>query len=186
MKKLIFVLTSVILFTSLTNSFAQEALKQGSYNLAGSISFSSGTNESTFGKSESISVFVAPSLMYFFMDDFSFGLNFSFGYFESTWKSTNQESKYIYRPISVGPIIRYYLSGGTFIPFLEASYQYSNILTGNADANSLSVGGGINYFLTKSAALEPFIAYRRSTYISGDQKTSSISFGLRVNYFIIE
>lgn len=186
MKKMAFVILITILFTTTSNLFSQEALQKGSYSLAGSISFSSGTNESEFGKNESQYVFLSPSLMYFFINDLSFGLNFSFGYFETNWKSTNQESKYISRPISIGPIMRYYLSGGIFIPFLEASYQYSNSLTGNADANSISVGGGINYFLTKSAALEPFIRYNKTTYISADQKSSSISFGLRVNYFIVE
>ncbi len=53
------------------------------------------------------------------------------------------------------------------------------------DAVTYSFAGGINYFLSKSVALEPYVAYENSTYIEGDEKTSGVSVGLRINYFII-
>jgi len=107
-------------------------------------------------------------------------------YREQNLKNNYINGKYITRYISAGPHIKYYFTGGNMIPFLELSYLYSNLIGYHADGNSLSFSGGINYFLTKNAALEPFIKYTRATYLQADQKNNSISIGLRVNYFIFE
>ena len=181
------ILTIFILFVLIaSNVFSQEALKKGSYSLSGSISFSSGTNSARSNETDYLNFLITPGLTYFFIDYLSAGINLSYGYYENTWKSGTQEFKNIYRSVSIGPVIRYYFSSETFIPFLETSYRYSNSLSGNQDMNSYSLAGGINYFLSKSVALEPYAAYVKTNYIEDDQKISSISVGLRINYFIVD
>ena len=175
----------LVLFVS-TNLFSQDALKRGSYSLSGSITFSNSTSESIHDETDQISFAMKPGFTYFFVDNISAGLSVSFGYYESSWKYNGHEIIFISRPISIGPVIRYYFSTPKFIPFLELSYKYSNSLTGNEDMNSYSFAGGINYFLTKSVALEPYIEYMKRNYLVADQKYSDFSVGLRINYFIIE
>ena len=173
----------IILFSISLNSnlFAQEALKKGCYSLGGSIEFQSSTNESQIGDTKWLAFTFQPTLSYFFVDNLSTGLSIGYGYYESTiWND-----KSINRTISFHPVIRYYFAGGKFTPFLEAGYIYSNYLTGNEDANSFSFASGINYFLSKSVALEPYIEYQRSIYIDGDQKVDGFFIGMRINYFII-
>ena len=189
----------ILIFISTTNVYSQKALKKGSYSLSGSVSFSSGTNESNYvftyengdkstytDKVESLTFSFSPSLTYFFIDNLSAGLSISYGYYESTLKLVSTDLKNITRPISIGPIIRYYLPIKEFIPFVEASYKYSNSINGNEDMNSLSLAGGVNYFLSESVALEPYIEYLTRNYIVGNQKYTGFSIGMRVNYFIID
>jgi len=165
-----------------SNLFAQEALKQGCYSLGGSITFQSSTNESpSYGETKNLGFTFEPTLSYFFVDNLSTGLSIGYGYYETNM----QNEKFISRPISIHPVIRYYFTGGKFTPFLEAGYLYSNDLSGNEDENSYSFAGGINYFLSKSVALEPYIEYQRSIYINGDQKVDGFFIGMRINYFIV-
>lgn len=178
------ILVFVVFVTSIL--YSQDALKKGSYSLSGSLTFSSSTNESMYDKIDQTSFVMTPGITYFVVDNFSAGLGISFGYYESNWKSNNQEIKYISRPVSFGPVIRYYFSVEKFIPFIEASYRYANSLQGNEDMNIYTFAGGINYFFAKSAALEPYIEYMKENYIVADQKQSGISIGLRINYFIID
>ena len=52
--------------------------------------------------------------------------------------------------------------------------------------NTFSLAFGINYFLSKSVALEPYLEYKKSNYIVADQKMSSVGIGIRINYFIVD
>lgn len=174
-----------ILFSN-TNLFSQEGLKKGVYSLSGSITFSSSTNESKYGETKDLNFLMTPALIYFVVDNLSAGLSVSYGYFELTIKDKIREDKYIQRPFSIGPVIRYYFSGEEFIPFVEAGYRYSNSMRGNEDMNSFSFAVGINYFLSKSIALEPYAEYTKTNYIVADQKISRISIGIRINYFIVD
>jgi hypothetical protein len=162
--------------------FAQEALKKGNYSLSGSVTFTSTTNESKYGETKDLSFYMLPALTYFIVDNISTGLNLAYGYSELTM----QNNKYISRPISFGPVVRYYFASEKITPFLEASYRYSNSLIGNEDMNSISFAIGINYFLSKSVALEPYLEYKKSNYIIADQKIIGVAIGMRINYFIVD
>ena len=52
--------------------------------------------------------------------------------------------------------------------------------------NTTAIAAGINYFLSGSVALEPYIEYRKTSYSVADQKINGISAGLRVAYFIVD
>lgn len=180
------IITILFFIVSLnSNMFSQEALKKGVYSLSGSITFSNSTNESKIDETKELSFFMMPALTYFFIDNLSAGLSLSYGYSELTFKESTREYKFINRPVSIGPVIRYYFSCEKFIPFLEAGYHYSNSLTGNEDMNSFSIAGGINYFISKSVALEPYFEYTKTNYIVEDQKINRVAIGVRVNYFIV-
>jgi long-subunit fatty acid transport protein len=173
----------ILLFSISLNSnlFAQEALKKGCYSLGGSIEFQSSINESQIGDIKSFDFNFQPSLTYFIADNLSTGLSIGYSY----WETTIWNDKSISRTISFHPVVRYYFTGGKLIPFLEGGYIYSNDLSGNEDKNSFSFALGINYFLSKSVALEPYVEYQRSIYIDGDQKVDGFFIGIRINYFIV-
>ena len=165
---------SVIIFLLLSSTFLfpQEALKKGSYSLSGSIEFSTGSDKFTGYENDFLNFLMTPGISYFFIDHLSAGVNISYGYSEYHIKSTTSagELKLISRPISIGPVIRYYFASDVINPFLEASYRYSNSINGNKDRNGYSFAGGINYFLSKSVALEPYVEYENSTILRGMKK----------------
>ena len=182
MAKKYFLATLFFAISFNSNLFAQEALKKGVYSLSGSITFTNSTNESEYGETKNLSFFMVPALTYFLVDNLSTGINLSYVYSELSIRN----NKFINRSISFGPVMRYYFTNEKIIPFLEASYRYSNSLIGNEDMNSFSFAGGINYFLSKSVAIEPYIEYTKTNYIVADQKISGFSLGMRINYFILD
>lgn len=186
MRKL-FVISIVSVFVSLNLSvFAQDALKKGVYSLSGGVSFLSSTNESIWETTNFLEFSFSPTINYFIIDNFSAGVSISFGYYQLSFNDSNNKNKYINRPISLGASARYYFSNEKFIPFVEGGYSYGNSLSGNEDMNAFNLACGVNYFLTKSAAIEPYLEYRRSSFIEAEQKVSGIAFGVRINYFIVD
>jgi len=186
MKKKCFLALLLFSVSFYSTSFAQDALKKGVYSLSGSVTLSSSTNESKYDETKSLDVFVTPALTYFFIDNFSAGVSFAFGYSELTFKDKLHETTYFHRPISIGATARYYFPAEKLIPFVEAGYRYSNSLSGYEDMNTATIAAGINYFLSKSVALEPYIEYRKTSYSVADQKINGFSTGLRVAYFIVD
>lgn len=184
-KQLLFSILFVVVALNISVP-AQDALKKGVYSLSGGISFLSSTNNSDWGKSESLDILISPTINYFLVDNLSAGVSLSLGYYEMTFKDNNRDYKNINRPISLGAHLRYYFSNEKFIPFIEGGYNYGNSLSGNKDINLFTLACGVNYFLTKSAALEPYLEYRKMSYIQSNQKVSGIAFGVRVSYFIVD
>lgn len=174
----------VLLFLT-SNLYSQDALKKGSYSLSGAVTYSSGTYNSDWGETDNENFEFSPAVTYFFIDNISFGIRISYLYSEFNDKIGDQEFLHIIRPYSIGPVMRYYFASNKFIPFIEASYSYSNTITGNNDGNNYSFAGGINYFLSKSVALEPYVEYSKRTFLQGNQKNSSVAVGLRINYLIV-
>ena len=186
MKKKCFLALVIISASIYSTALAQDALKKGVYSLSGSVTLSTSTNESKYDETKSLDLSLTPALTYFFIDNFSAGINISFGYSETTFKDKLYEATYIYRPYSIGATARYYFSSDKLIPFIEAGYNYNNFVGEHDDMNTAKVAAGINYFLSRSVALEPYIEYRRITSTSSDQKINGFSTGLRVAYFIVD
>ena len=174
-----------LLLVITSNLYSQDALKKGSYSLSGAVTYSSGTYDSDWGETDIQNFEFSPAFSYFFIDNISFGLRISYLYSEFKDKISGQEFKHIVRPYSIGPVMRYYFASNKFIPFIEVSYSYSNSSTGNEDGNSYSFSGGINYFMSKSVALEPYVEYTKRTFLQGNQKNSNVAVGLRINYLIV-
>lgn len=181
------VLFAVILFSvSSSFLFAQDALKKGVYNLGGSISYSNSKDTSPGTTVKQFSFSIAPELNYFVIDNLLVGGNITFQYFEYEFSSGNyiynKDVEHIY---GIGPSIRYYFAGSDIIPFIGASASYLTINNSDFEAKSFTATAGINYFLSNSVALEPFLSYTTRSISSQDETTNTFSIGVRINYFII-
>jgi hypothetical protein len=178
---------------------AQNALKEGDYSLSGSISYSHSkntfNNELSDYESKVDNFSFSPDFGFFIINNLLVGGNISFQYDEFNDKSTYRnflgnpitiEAKNIRRQLSLGPTIRYYFSGFNIFPFIEAAYNYSSVLNSDQYGHIFNFTGGINYFISTSVALEPFIGYSLSTYKNPDQDINTFSLGIRVNYFIVK
>ncbi|MHB9014305.1 MAG: hypothetical protein ACYC49_19005 [Ignavibacteriaceae bacterium] len=135
---------------------------------------------------------MTPSFSYFIMNNLSIGGSISYYYAEteiSLSNTTNPSSvfpKSISRNFGIGPSIRYYFSGNIIVPFLGISDFYSKNINSKQEGNIFTAVGGINYFLSNSVALEPFLSYSLSTYNKPNENTNTFSIGFRINYFIIK
>ncbi len=194
--KIIAVLLLSFLFNFLLHS--QNAIENGNYSLSGSITYlySHNTiqNESSDYSSKTNIFLFSPSVGLFFLDNLLVGGNIAFSYnqlkSELTYRNTignpnTIEIKNIRRHLSFGPYTRYYFANLKILPFIEAAYNYSNELTSEQYGHIFNFTGGINYFVSKSVALEPFIGYSISTYKNPDQDLNTFSIGIRLNYFVL-
>jgi len=182
--KLFFLFSVMILFSSLI--FPQSVLKENSYNLNGGFSFSaSETNHPEFD-SKSTSVIFNPSFSYHILDVFSIGGNISYRYSEIKINDNSGERKSITRTLNFGPTARYYFHNKNLSPFVDGSLNYSSILGEDSGGYSVSFGTGINYFFTKSIALEPKLNYIFSSYADPDYNSNTLFIGIGLNYHINE
>ncbi|MFZ2323497.1 MAG: autotransporter outer membrane beta-barrel domain-containing protein [Ignavibacteriaceae bacterium] len=190
-----------ISFLILSNSiiFSQTALNKANYSLSGSISYSysknTENNELSDYESKIDNFSFSPNFGLFIINNLLVGGNISFRYNEFNNKSTYRnflgnpitlEAKNILRQLSFGPTIRYYFSGFKIFPFVEVAYNYSSVLASDQYGHIFNFTGGINYFISTSVALEPFIGYSLSTYKNPDEDVNAFSVGIRVNYFVIK
>ncbi len=193
----------LVIFSLFYNSplFPQDALKKGVYNLSGSISYSyskstSSSNEPYYNSGtaniKETYISMTPSFSYFIMNNLSIGGSISYYYAETEYSLSNTTNpslvfpKSISRNFGIGPSIRYYFSGNIIVPFLGISEFYSKNINSKQEGNIFTAVGGINYFLSNSVALEPFLSYSLSTYNKPNQNTNTFSIGFRINYFIIK
>jgi len=194
------VLISAILLFVLSSSFiqSQDALKQGVYYLSGGIGFSSSNNEvkGIYGsKTKSTTFIVQPSFSYFIMDRLSIGPDFSFVYSEYEEEYNyyyesyyNNSYKRIFRHYGVGADLRYYFPGTTVVPLIgvSGSYYKSGGHGNYQEGNDFTTFVGLNYFISRNAALEPYISYSMSSYNKPEQTSNAFAIGFRMNYFIVD
>ncbi len=193
----IFVLLLSIISTSLL--FPQTALNKGNYSLSGSISYShlkSSTENYTSSYELKNDVFsFSPAFGFFIIDNLLIGGNISFLYNESISKMTTSsgfreplllENKNIQRNLNLGPTIRYYFASVSFLPFIEVDYNYSKTFGSDRYGHVFDFSAGINYFISKSVALEPYLSYSIGKFKNPDMDTNSFFLGIRVNYFIVK
>lgn len=186
----------LILFNSVI--FSQSAIMKGNYSLSGSISYyySKNTinNQLSYSEFKIDNFMFSPDFGFFITDNLLLGGNISFNYNElkskSTYRNTFEnlitiENKSIRRHLAIGPNVRYYFNTLSFFPFVEIAYNYSNELASDQYGHIFNFTGGINYFLSTSVALEPFIGYSLGTYKNPDEDLNTFSVGIRVNYFVL-
>lgn len=185
--KLYFTGIIIVLLSSI--SFPQIALKQGVYSLSGGGDYSYTKNTMPEASTKIYSFTVAPTFSYFVIDYLLIGGKFSFNYNENqtdfSSRFNNISIKTIRRQFGIGPIIRYYFTGFNIIPFAEIGYSYSNEISSDQDGNTFLFSAGLNYFLSNSVALEPFLAYSIGSFNNPEQDINTFSIGIRINYFIV-
>lgn len=186
MKNLFVVFLGLFLLTSFT--FSQSELKQSTFSINGTISYTSNYEESS---EMDYSTFIFdPRFDFFVMDNFSLGLmlnyqnNSFFGNNNSSW--------------GIGPSARYYFNFDRIKPFAGIGYSYvtENAIYSNDDIinNNIILNLGVDYFLTEDVALETIIKYTfinsklpdeySAFYSDLNVSKQSLSIGLGVNVFI--
>lgn len=165
---------------------AQSALKKDSYNLSGGFTFAVSNTDHPEFDSNSKSVVFNPALTYHILDIFSLGGNISYDYAETKITDDSGERKSITRILNFGPTARYYFHNQNLAPFVESSFNYSTVLAKDTEGYSFSFGAGINYFFTKSIALEPRLTYVISSYANPDYNSNTFRIGIGLNYHINE
>lgn len=188
-KNVFFVSIILLLFSS--TLLPQTALKQGVYSLSGGILFSSSKNKSDISTDKRLAISISPSYNYFILDNLLVGGTITYNYLESEVEFISSRPvvlrniKMINRQFGFGPNIRYYFNGASIIPFAEIAYNYTKKIGLEQSGNFFLAAAGINYFLSKSVALEPFLSYTIGTYKNPDSSINTFSVGIRINYFII-
>ena len=154
------------------NAYAGSPTDEGVYSLSGSISYSH------INENGATSISITPAMFYFVYPNLAVGASFIYWDYDSDYNDV--------KTYGVGPVVRYYFGKDTIYPFASVEYTYtrsknesnfsgfsSNI---NVHGNDLSLGLGIDYFLSKNVALEPIVRYTFSHY-----DTDISSFGSTTN-----
>lgn len=188
MKTLIFAIILLNLFSNLTT--AQDSISKGVYRISGTMGFSISGEEESYYKNSEKSFQLSGSLAYLITNQLEIGGAIGFNYYEHTY-----EYKYDFSPmkhteyfsgIDIGPSLRYYFTTKGIIPFVEASASYS--AAGNqgssnkVEISSYSFSAGIDYFLARSLALEPYISYTKLFH--KDDSRYVLFIGVGLNHFI--
>ena len=145
------------IYTDITTEINSALLTQrSSIEVSGFISYNYYKTKFDYGETKKHHlVQIEPIISYFFINDLSFGLNFSYHYEKSENEAGNDPSTI--KQTFIGPIGKYYFGEGEFRPFVFADYLF---LTGdNFDGGELGFGAGIMYHITGSTGLNLQIKY---------------------------
>jgi hypothetical protein len=180
-----FLLFVIALFTS-TTLLAQNPLKKGVYNLGGSVSLYFSHDEFDNMKNDYTDISLAPSFGYFITDNISLSGKLGFSYTENESSYNNGLTYKGYSHYySIGASARYYFHAEKIIPFLGIGAEFSKY-DSDMEGKRAIIIGGINYFLSKEVALEPYVSYTLSSYNRSNQKSSMFRFGVSVNYYLTD
>jgi len=162
-------------------SFAQSPVDRGVLNLAGSISFSS-TSGDDYDDNRNI-LAISPQAYIFIINNFALGGNLHY------WRWS--EGDWAMNIFEAGPGIKYYLPAGNIQPFVSSSFLYSiTSYKDNGDnriKTDISLGGGIDVFISKNVAIEPYIRYHilSNKYSNDDsEKSKMFEIGIGLATFI--
>lgn len=165
---------------------AQSVIHKDSYNLSGGISFSISNNNHPAFDSKTTSLIFNPSVAYHLLDVFTIGGNILYKYSDEKVESDSDNERSIERVFELGPTVRYYFHSNNFAPFVDCSFNYSIVLPAETEGYGLAIGIGINYFFTKSIAIEPKVSYVMSKYSKPDYDSKTFQIGIGLNYHINE
>lgn len=187
MQKSRFTSAMLLLIITASLSFAQNPLKQGVYTIGGSASFMKSTYKLDNSEDKFTYITLAPTFGYFVTNNIMINGRLGFSYYESEYTSgSGQIYKGYSREYIIGVGARYYFDAETFVPFLGINANYAKRFDPDTDGRLVGFLGGINYFLSKEVALEPFISYEFSSTSLSRTKKTTLSFGIGVNYYITD
>ena len=186
MKKF-FVLFSV-LFALTGFTFSQSEIKQGTFSLNGTISYTSNYEESS--EMDNSTFIFNPRFDFFVIDNLSFGLMLN--YQNISFFGKNNDSW------GIGPSARYYLNFEHLKPFVGIGYTYAtedaSISNDDIINNNIILSVGVDYFLTENVAIETSINYSfinmklpdayNTYYTDLNVSRKSLAIGLGINVFL--
>lgn len=183
-----------LISASLFNIYGQNALNKGTYSISGSIQYSSTSQRDNYSTYTQNTGTISPQFVYFIKDHISVGGAVSYNYYYSKEPGDYYGDRVTNTSyITVGPSFRYYFYVKKIVPFLEASFSYGIYgLNQQAPEHVYNYGikGGLEFFLSGSVTLEPFVSYNRIKYTAQEynftfnQNANVIAVGAGINYFI--
>ncbi len=180
--KLFFILISVIFSTTL---FCQNPLKRNIYTLGGNIDISYSNYDYEKSSEKIFNLSIAPSIGYFITDNILISGKVGFSYYELKYETENIIEKSYYKHFSIGSFFRYYFNAKKFIPFIGAGVDYQKVFQSNFDRTQIYFTGGLNYFLSKEIAFEPFVSYSIILRNNISKSANNLRFGAGISYYII-
>lgn len=184
MKKVI--LTSFVV-CSFLSSFGQFNKGRILIGGTGALSFktdksTSGNTTTTTGKTTTFSL--APTVGYFFVDNFAAGLGVSLEV--DGFKSQISNTKLTSTTFQLSPFVRYYLKPGIFfqgsfgVGASKSAQSGTTTSDRSSGVSSWSLGAGYAWFLNDYVAIEPTIGYNTTIKKEGDFKYINGGFGINV------
>ncbi len=151
-------------------SFSFGQIEQGTYQVGGGLSFQTGSEKRGDTEVNRTYWTINPSVSYFFIDNFSFGLGVTYN---SSSRNSKVNGKNEANSFYFGPVLKYYFSlNETTFPFFIAAYSHSNSKWTSKSSYSNSsfftnsdkyvLGAGIAIFLTDFLSFEPILTYEKS------------------------
>lgn len=195
MKKSASLIFILVFITSL--SFGQAALQQGTKTLGGTVSFSSGDQESGNYKRTEVHLLIAPQFTKFVKDNVELGVQFVYQHD----KIEDSYSSYYYyggyygtstatlesKAMGVGTLFNFYFPvKETIAPFVGAGAMI--LINPDQTENKLYTfygQGGVNIFLTDYAAVNLKAQYSIQRFSVGDSKGSALYIGAGMSYYIL-
>ncbi|MBP7461179.1 MAG: hypothetical protein KBA26_07800 [Candidatus Delongbacteria bacterium] len=165
---------------------AENPLGKGVFTLGGEVFYGSSEFKTDFYNDKYMKIGLNPSVGCFIHDRILVIAQLGFQYSESEYSSPKSSyvSKYYYRDFTFGLGFRYYFKAETIIPFIGAKGIYVKDFKSKLEGNEFIGSIGINYFLTREVALEPFVEYTKRNYQVNTEETL-FNTGIRVNYYLI-
>ena len=173
-----------IVLLSFMNMQAQDQIKQGVYTLSGLLNYNSSSFKSNGFDINVSEVMLSPIGSYFIVDyvELSFGVEYSR---VSETSNGSSAMKYTNPGLELGA--RYYIPCGKIAPFIGASGQVSwfsmNGQTYSSPSTYFIFIGGLEVFISETAAIEPSIGYNINHAM--DQSGNQFRIGIGVKYFIL-
>lgn len=172
---------AIVLLFSIQYINATPPIQKGTWNISGSLYF---TNNLYDSDSHDAYLNITSGIYYFFHKNFAAGSNISYG------RLRFDQSGNTYTYYTVNPGIRlYFLTGNNIFPYLTTSFEYYLVDYGNDNRSVLDLeyGCGVDFFISESVALEPYIVHhikqsRRRNKI--ESKPKELEFGVSLSIFI--
>ena len=151
---------------------------------------------------KSVSIYFNPKVGYFVTDNLAIGLDLNVGF--SSSKYVEDDDKYSYSMLSVGPFVRYYIPTTKVLPFFELSgsfgtlnsksdYSDNSYREDKKDKTSImTFGGGIGLAapLGERVMVDVLAGYSSFTYKhkednEDNERTINGTFGLKVGFIVL-
>ncbi len=164
------------------SAFAESPTDRGSYILSGSAGYS----HDEYDEGDTVNSYhLSPRVLYFITNNVAVGGSLRYSRSESD--SVDSTS------YGIEPSARVYWGGTQVNPFLSLTYEYmftkhdyDNFDDDEITYNAFEIGAGVDLFIAKNVAIEPFAAYRFADYDSDrwDDNSHSLFLGIGITAFI--
>jgi hypothetical protein len=171
------------IYTDITTKINSALLTQkSSFEVSGFISYNYYKTKFDYGETRTQHlVQIEPIISYFFIDDLSLGLDFSYQYNKTENEVGNDPS--IIEQTFIGPIGKYYFGEGDFRPFVFADYIF--LIGDNFDGGELGFGAGIMYHVAGNIGINLQLKYGQIWSTRNDiDSQNTIFVGIGLSNFI--